>query len=89
MRVSDIWVVPRPAQVVSAYIFVFWLTRQADRDDPVGDLARDFINDVRRPRFDNIEHLRVHIYSGSCHEAQQALAEAIREFRWITREVAA
>ena len=31
--------------------FVAWLLRQQDRDDPVGDLARDIQRDIQRNRF--------------------------------------
>ena len=72
----------------SVDLFTFWLVHQADRDDPVGDLSRDFINDCR-PRFETIEHLRVHIRARACREARQALAEARREFRRISPGVAA
>lgn len=31
-----------------AQTFGAWLKRQADRDDPIGDLAQDFIRDINR-----------------------------------------
>jgi len=32
--------------------FVAWVLQQADRDDPIGDFARDVRNDLERPSDD-------------------------------------
>lgn len=41
--------------------FIFWLEKQKDRDDEIGELATDFINDKKKPPDLNYEKLRGHI----------------------------
>lgn len=39
--------------------FATWLSEQTDRDDPIGDLARDFVEDTSAPH--NLFALSAHI----------------------------
>lgn len=60
--------------------FSDWLRAQADRDDPVGDLARDFVTDRRR-RAVGVRGLSVRLYElGACDGAHRALLRAEGEF---------
>ena len=58
--------------------FYRWLMRQADRDDPIGDLAEDVAGDASYPMASgSLEAIRTHIaLRGACDEALQALEEA-------------
>ena len=61
--------------------FLGWLRRQAKRDDPIGDLAKDTIEDRRRPRGLTPESLYNRMVDvGACEQAFQALVDARREF---------
>jgi hypothetical protein len=64
--------------------FADWLRRQADRDDPVGDLARDFMAD------DSIENAAMleFVTHGAAYEAFQAarsefLKATDQSFDWL------
>ena len=59
--------------------FTNWLRRQADRVDPIGDLAKDFLEDKTAPR--GFFALRHRINTRGCVEARAALADAIAEWR--------
>lgn len=59
--------------------FISWLLRQAGRDDPVGDLARDVQNDRRPSRF--VEELRDGL---TWEPAIEALELAEAEWRSLT-----
>ncbi len=64
--------------------FIQWLHNQADRDDPIGDLARDTQRDPwfrsnTDPSFRNIrQHLSAQAASTAAHDA---LVAAHREWR--------
>jgi hypothetical protein len=65
--------------------FRSWLTDQLDRDDPVGDLARDAIFDSRWIGKSRLS-LRCRMGGGltTCSGAYDALAEAGREYAaWL------
>lgn len=65
--------------------FTDWLDRQADRDDPIGDLASDVRRDKKAPKGD-AEALRTHMtFRGASSEALDALMLAEREWRHETR----
>jgi hypothetical protein len=61
-----------------------WLQQQTGREDPIGDLAEDAMADFHAGRTDvrSIGGLRARLarFDG-CHEAKQALDEALREWR--------
>ncbi len=63
--------------------FNSWLRRQKDRDDPVGDLARDYIDDCRMSKltYRSIRSLRSVISIA----ASGALDEALEEYK-LARE---
>lgn len=66
-----------------AAAFFRWLSAQRDRDDPVGDLASDFVSESRRrQRLGEPPYARVatlwHDASGG--DAAEALVEALIEF---------
>jgi uncharacterized protein YozE (UPF0346 family) len=63
--------------------FLKWLKRQSERDDPVGDLAKDALNDATFPRnTQSRDILRRHLQlRHACLEAFVALDEALFEFR--------
>jgi hypothetical protein len=61
--------------------FEAWLDRQRDRDDGVGDLARDAHIDPRWPEGWRIVGLHEHLVSwGACEGAHQSLERAWREW---------
>ncbi len=60
--------------------FTRWLRRQKGRDDPIGDLASDYIADcrlhkVRRNASELASHLQLYGCAGARHALQAALAE--------------
>ena len=64
--------------------FHSWLVRQCDRDDPVGDLARDVRDDQDMPddlkRSDRPEDWRSYLAAaGACSGAMAALDRALHE----------
>lgn len=59
--------------------FQTWLVKQVDRDDPIGDLARDVDADPYAPG--GFYPLRAYIRSIGCPKACDALGAAIREWR--------
>ena len=61
--------------------FYRWLMRQLERDDPIGDLARDIKRDSAFPASGSLLEIRLHLGSlGACGEAVRALDEAWSEF---------
>lgn len=71
-------------------IFVRYLERQADRDDPVGDLAKDWKHDDHRERYFsknlNPSLKSLWSYLGSrfaCEEARETLIDAYREWQGL------
>lgn len=63
--------------------FFRWLLCQVDRDDPIGDFAKDAVGDRRFPRAElDKERLLSHVRlsPGACGEALVALDEAWSEF---------
>jgi hypothetical protein len=79
-------------EVMSKPTFTAWLLRQRKRDDPIGDLARDFKSDRdnthRRAAEPKLPHqitpasLRSYLtHRGACDGAQDALLSAAREYR--------
>jgi hypothetical protein len=68
-----------------AQSFGSWLKAQRDRDDPVGDLAQDFIRDIKRTPYKrpsdwSPHRLRVRL------QARQASAMATSGFRIAVAE---
>ncbi|MGE0557840.1 MAG: YozE family protein [Burkholderiales bacterium] len=63
--------------------FYTWLLKQANRDDPIGDLSNDSKRDSSFPvSITSGERLRSHLrQKNACDEALVALDEALREFR--------
>ena len=61
--------------------FLKWLKLQKDRDDPVGDLAQDWIRD-KCPKNFSILYLRG---KSACLEALEAFREAKAE--WLKHEM--
>jgi hypothetical protein len=58
-----------------------WLKRQRHRDDPVGDLARDFFDDWTAKRLSSVEQVRRHILARTtCPNVIAALDWAIAEY---------
>lgn len=70
-----------------AQTFGTWLKRQAHRDDHIGDLAQDFLSDLRRtghgvPSQWTPHHLHQRLtYLDACTEAFDALSDAEAEWR--------
>ena len=61
--------------------FRAWLLSQTDRDDPIGDLARDVRHD-RGSRARTVRGVRQRILNvGGCDAAVDALEAAAREWR--------
>lgn len=63
--------------------FTSWLKRQIERDDPVGDLARDVKLDKQFPRGSN-SYRRIESYlisSGACSGARSSLRKAWTEYQ--------
>ncbi len=61
--------------------FYWWLMKQAKRDDPVGDLARDARADTAA-RSMNEEAFRKHLADcGACADCFTALDEAVSEWK--------
>jgi hypothetical protein len=46
---------------VAVLTFIQWLKQQRDRDDPVGDLARDAASDRRFPRSNSLVRLQAYL----------------------------
>lgn len=71
---------PKKAKPVQGR-FYRWLTHQLERDDPIGDLARDIKRDSAFPASGSIRAARLHLsLYGACGEALRALDEAWSEF---------
>lgn len=63
--------------------FYDWLKGQAERDDPIGDLAQDAARDPGAPRDGSPEAWRCYLTRnpGAGWKARAALDQAIAEFR--------
>lgn len=63
-----------------------WLDLQKFRDDPVGDLSRDFLEDDCAKWLRSPDSIRRHILyvHGACDGAVTALNRAIREYHEVT-----
>lgn len=66
--------------------FTTWLLRQSERDDPIGDLARDANADMDRPHGSaDIETRRTHLWLRHADDvAMDALENAWTEYQQIT-----
>lgn len=72
--------------------FYSWIKKQKNRDDPIGDLAKDIISDRKFPK--SIDNLKTHtsylVYKGACQGALDALNIAWNEYinykgeKWMT-----
>ena len=60
--------------------FVAWLLRQQDRDDPVGDFARDMQRDSSFPLMADVADVRDYVYSLR-RDAPVPFDEAVAEYR--------
>lgn len=65
-----------------------WLKLQRWRDDPVGDLARDFLDDSCAKWLRTVSSIRRHILNAHqpCSGAREVLKTAIREYLEACRE---
>lgn len=66
--------------------FLTWLLSQTNRNDPIGDLARDFKDDSTRPNANSsVEKIRIYLESQSASsEAMVAFKNAVKE--WSRQE---
>ena len=67
-------------------IFSTWLFQQQDRNDPTGDLARDYQNDPRRPKGRRLNVEQFSFYLSTRHpslEARQAFDDAAKEYERV------
>lgn len=62
-----------------------YLTAQKDRDDPIGDLARDFLLDPRAKGLSSVESIEQQIRGVASASAQNSLDEALAEYRQTER----
>ena len=61
--------------------FIQWLKKQVDRNDPIGDLARDLIHDVKARRFKSYSRFRTYLEEiYACDGAIEACEKAYKEF---------
>lgn len=62
--------------------FTQWLLSQADRDDPIGDLANDAQRDPRAPVNGSAKTWRGYLarHPGACWQSRLALEDAIAEY---------
>ena len=65
--------------------FITWILAQSERNDKVGDLAKDIKDDIKFPNknasFEAIkEHLKM---SGACDDAMIAFQEAKKEYQTL------
>jgi len=59
-----------------------WLKKQVYRDDPVSDLAMDFLSDKRAKGLRSVESIRTHILTMTADDlVLEALEQAIREYK--------
>ncbi len=66
--------------------FVAWLKKQKERNDSIGDLARDFYDDSCCLKVKTPDELRSHInlkHSGACQGALEALDRAKAEWELL------
>jgi hypothetical protein len=63
-----------------------WLKKQVYRDDPVSDLAIDFLSDKRAKGLRSVESIRTHILTMTADDlVLEALDQAIREYKRETK----
>lgn len=67
--------------------FCYWLEKQINRDDPVGDLARDAQRDSDAPKHSNAFTIWQDYLNSrfACDGAMDALKEAFAEYRKTIR----
>jgi len=58
--------------------FETWIKKQKHRDDPIGDLAKDFIRGQKIKKFKTI--LESMNYFGACDDAVKSLRKAKRQY---------
>ena len=73
-------------------IFTAWLRRQVNRDDPIGDLARDFVEGARIGAHGRVYRTPEGLHDqlvllGACHGAFRALDRAAFEWRAATGQL--
>jgi hypothetical protein len=61
--------------------FTDWLIKQVNRNDPVGDLARDARRDVELPNLNTVKDWKIHLSYRACREAKDALKQAANEYK--------
>jgi len=62
--------------------FTEWLTKQRNRDTPLGDLSKDMLNDKQWPSLDTFEGYEDHLYS--MRASWQAI-ETLKKLGKVTR----
>ena len=63
-----------------------WLKKQVYRDDPVADLAMDFLSDKRAKGLRSVESIRTHILTMTADDLViNALSQAISEYHRETK----
>jgi len=63
-----------------------FLKKQIYRDDPVSDLAIDFLSDKRAKGLRSVESIRTHILTMTADDlVLEALDQAIREYKMETK----
>jgi YozE SAM-like fold len=63
--------------------FVHWLLTQKDRDDTIGDIARDYFADSRPEKPSEVSEIRSYLRyeAGACYAALEAFERTIDEWR--------
>lgn len=71
----------RGAKRPAPQAFYRWLREQRERDDPVGDLAREVSGDPDFPKAAGLQRLVGYLFArGACYDAHVALRKASAEF---------
>ena len=61
--------------------FYQWIIKQTDRDDPVGDLANDIMDDSSFPKDGSYKSIYSHlVLVGACRECLDAFNMAMKEY---------
>lgn len=73
---------PEPSDNIIAHVtFTDWLSKQVNRDSPLGDLARDVKTDSTWPSFDSFEQYESYLRSkGAARDAMYALKNAWKSY---------
>jgi uncharacterized protein YozE (UPF0346 family) len=67
--------------------FTNWLKRHANRNSPLGDLARDMIDDKTWPSYDSVSNYLSYLYSkGACFDAVQTLNKAWKTYQMYLKK---